>query len=193
MTTPRDLCPSSRNKLNSELTSLFIDENLKSQQQQSENTTAFLESQLAAARSQLEEQEAAVRAFKAKHFGDLPSQLESNVQILTGLQTQLDNNQRAIDGAKQQKLYLESLLQNYQSIQGELSTGDTSTTVPEVLDKELLGLRTQLADARSHYTEDFPDVVSLKQKIDATEKLKKAMDDEIVAASQQKAASGSKH
>ena len=110
--------------MNGELTSLFIDENLKSQQQQSENTTAFLESQLASARSQLEEQEAKVRAFKAKHFGDLPSQLESNIQILTGLQTQLDNNQRALDGAKQQKLYLESLLQQYQTVEGRGSVAE---------------------------------------------------------------------
>jgi len=168
-------------QVNSELTSLFIDENLRSQQQQSENTTAFLESQLATARSQLEEQEARVRAFKAKHFGDLPSQLETNVQILTGLQTQLDNNERALDGAKQQKLYLESQLQQYQTLQGGLGGGDTSTTSPEVLDKQLLDLRTRLADARSHYTEDFPDVVSLKQTIDETEKLKKQIEGEIAA------------
>ncbi len=168
-------------QVNSELTSLFIDENLKSQQQQSENTTAFLESQLSTARTQLEEQEAKVRAFKAKHFGDLPSQLETNVQILTGLQTQLDNNQRALDGAKQQKLYLESLLQQYQTLKGGPSSGDAGETSPEVLDKELLDLRSKLADARSRYTETFPDVVSLKQKIDETEKLKKEIEGEIAA------------
>jgi polysaccharide biosynthesis transport protein len=168
-------------QVNRELTSLFIDENLKSQQQQSENTTAFLESQLASAQSQLEEQEAKVRAFKAKHVGDLPSQLESNVQILAGLQTELDNNQRALDGAKQQKLYLESLFQQYQTMQGGLGDGDTSATSPEILDKELLDLRTRLADARSRYTEDFPDVVLLKQKIDETEQLKKQIEGEIAA------------
>ena len=168
-------------QVNSELTSLFIDENLKSQQQRSENTTAFLESQLASARSQLEEQEAKVRAFKARHLGDLPSQLESNVQILTGIQNQLDNKQRVLDSAKQQKLYLESLLQQYQAVHGSLGGGDTAATSPEVLDKELLDLRTRLADARSRYTEDFPDVVSLKHKIDETVKLKKKIEDDIAA------------
>ena len=168
-------------RVNSELTSLFIDENLKSQQQESENTTSFLENQLASARSQLEAQEATVRAFKARHLGDLPGQLESNVQILTGLQTQLDHNQRALDGAKQQRLYLESLLQQHQSVQGGLDSGDASATSPEVLDKELLDLRTRLAGARSRYTEDFPDVVSLKQKIGETVKLKKEVEDDIAA------------
>jgi uncharacterized protein involved in exopolysaccharide biosynthesis len=110
--------PELAQQVNSELTSLFIDENLKTQQQLSESTTAFLDTQLAQARAKLEEQEATVRAFKAKHMGDLPSQLESNVQILSGLQGQLETTERALDGAKQQKLYLESLQQQYQSAQG---------------------------------------------------------------------------
>jgi uncharacterized protein involved in exopolysaccharide biosynthesis len=101
------------------------------------------------------------------------------VQILTGLQTQLDNNQRALDGAKQQKLYLESLLQQYQALKVGGDSGDASATSPEVLDKELLDLRTRLADARSRYTDDFPDVVSLKQKIEETERLKKQIEGEI--------------
>jgi polysaccharide chain length determinant protein (PEP-CTERM system associated) len=173
-------------EVNSELTSLFIDENLKSQQQQSESTTAFLENQLSNARTELETQEAKVRAFKASHFGDLPSQLESNVQILTGLQTQLDNNQRALDGAKQQNLYLESLLQQYQTMHANLGSADSPTTSPQELDKELFDLRSQLADARSRYTESHPDIVSLKERIQQTEKLKKDAEAEI--ASQNKTA-----
>lgn len=169
-------------RVNSELTSLFIDENLKSQQQQSENTTAFLESQLSAARAQLQEQEEKVRTFKAKHFGDLPSQLETNVQILSGLQAQLNNNQRALDAAKQQKLYLESLLQQYGRAQGDLGSDGLSESSEQSLDKELLDLRTRLADARSRYTESYPDVVALKEKLAETEKLKTQIADEVIAS-----------
>lgn len=170
--------------VNSELTSLFIEENLKSQQQQSENTTAFLGQQLEAARSQLQEQEAKMTAFKAKHLGDLPSQLETNVQILSGLQNQLDDNQRALDGAKQHRLYLDSLFQQYQAL-NVVGTGADDTTSPEALKKELLDLRAKLADARSRYTEDFPDVVALKEKIEATEQLEQQLENEM-AASQKK-------
>jgi polysaccharide biosynthesis transport protein len=172
--------PGLAQRVNSELTSLFINENLKSQRQQSESTTAFLESQLANARSQLEQQEAKVRAFKGKHVGDLPSQLETNVQILSGLQTQLDNSQRALDSAKQQKLYLESLLQQYHPVFSEHGGGADPDSA-EALDKELLNLRARLAEAVSRYTEDFPDVVALKEKIDKTEKLKKQIESEIAA------------
>lgn len=168
--------PELAQQVNSELTSLFIGENLKSQQQQSESTTEFLRSQLANARIQLEEQEAKVRAFKVKHFGFLPGQMESNIQILIGLQTQLDNHQRALDAAKQQRLYLQSLLQMSQTIGNGQKSVDFSGISPEGLDIELQDLRTRLADARSRYTEAFPDVVSLKHKIEETEKLRNQME-----------------
>jgi polysaccharide chain length determinant protein (PEP-CTERM system associated) len=173
--------PQLAQQVNSELTSLFIEENLKSQQQLSESTTAFLGSQLEDARTKLEEQEAKVRAFKANHFGNLPSQLETNVQILSGLQAQLQSTQRALDGANQQKLYLESLQQEYQSIQTSLGNGNSTATSPETLDKELSDLRHQLQEARSRYTEDYPDVVQLKDKISQTEKMKQDIDAEIAA------------
>ena len=168
--------PQLAQQVNSELTSLFIDENLRSQQQLSESTTAFLQSQLADARAKLEEQEAKVRAFKASHFGNLPSQVETNVQILNGLQAQLQNIQRALDAANQQKLYLESLQQEYQAIQASLSKVDSTGTSPDTFDKDLSDLRHQLQEARLRYTEDYPDVVQLKDKISQMEKLKQKID-----------------
>jgi polysaccharide biosynthesis transport protein len=182
--------PEIAQQVNSELTSLFIDENLKAQQQLSESTTAFLDSQLADARGKLEEQEAKVRAFKATHFGNLPSQMQSNVQILTGLQTQLDATQRDLDGARQQRLYLDSLQKQYQSEETSQGGGDSAGTSPEALDKELTVLRLRLANALSQYTEDYPDVITLKDKIAKTEKLKKQIEDEI--ASNQKTAKDTK-
>ena len=173
--------PQLAQQVNSELTSLFIDENLKSQQQLSESTTAFLESQLATAQTKLEEQEAKVRAFKATHFGNLPSQVETNVQILTGLQSQLQNVQRSIDGAKQQKIYLESMQQQTQAVQASYGSGNSTVTTPDTLNKDLSDLRHQLQEARSRYTEDYPDVVQLKDKISKMEKLKQDMDSEIAA------------
>jgi succinoglycan biosynthesis transport protein ExoP len=176
--------PQLAQQVNSELTSLFIEENVKLQQQLSQSTTTFLQSQLAEARTKLEEQEAKVRAFKAQHFGDLPSQAESNVQILSGLQNQLQSTQRALDGARQQKLYLESLQQQYQTAQANIGIDDSSTPSPQALAKELVDLRRQLADARSRLTEEHPDVIALKDKIAKTEKLKKDLETEIASRSQ---------
>jgi polysaccharide biosynthesis transport protein len=163
--------PELAQQVNSELTSLFINESLKSQQQLSQSTTSFLVNQLAEASTKLEEQEAKMRAFKAQHLGDLPSQQQSNVEILSGLQSQLQNTQRALDGAKQQQLYLESQLQQYQLSQATFGGGDPGGTSLESLQKELSDLRNRLADERSRHTEDHPDIVRIKSAIAEAEKL----------------------
>jgi succinoglycan biosynthesis transport protein ExoP len=177
--------PEVAQQVNTELTSLFVKENVEAQQQLSEDTTSFLENQLANARIKMEAQEAKVAAFKAKHLGELPSQLESNVQILAGIQAQLQSTEQALDAARQQKLYMESLLQQYQSRvsldngssgSGGVVEGSTTTTGTS-LDKELLTLRLRLQDLQSRYTDSHPDVVALKDKIAKTEKLKKPVEE----------------
>ncbi len=175
--------PELAQQVNSELTRLFIDENEKAQQELSENTTAFLERQLADARANMEAQEAKVAAFKAKHLGELPTQLESNVQILSGLQNQLQNAQRTLDAAKQQKLYLESLLQQYQAAQGSLAPvgGESILTPLQAMDKELRDMRLRLRDLQSRYTEQHPDIIALKDEIAKTEKLEKQAESDVAS------------
>ncbi len=175
--------PELAQEVNNELTTLFINENVKAQAQLSENTTAFLESELADAQANMAEQEAKVAAFKAKHLGDLPSQLESNVEILSGIQGQLQNTERALDAAKQQKLYLESLQQQYATVEAGLGggNGESAVTPIQTLDTELLTLRANLQDLQSRYTDAHPDIVALKQKIAETEKLKQQAQNEMAA------------
>jgi succinoglycan biosynthesis transport protein ExoP len=184
--------PALSQQVNGELTSLFIQENLKLQQQLSESTTAFLQSQLAEARKKLEEQEAKVRTFKAEHFGDLPSQAETNVQILSGLQNQLLSTQRSLDGAKQQKLYLESLQQQYQSAQANIGGAETQPGGSgQTLATELAELRRRLSEARSHLTEEHPDVISLKDRIAKVEKLQSDMEKEKISRPEASRSTGS--
>jgi polysaccharide biosynthesis transport protein len=175
--------PELAREVNSELTTLFIDENLKAQTQLSENTTAFLEKELEDARANMAEQEAKVAAFKTRHLGELPSQLESNVQILAGLQSQLQNTQRTIDAAKQQELYLESLLQQYRSVQASLGVGDGDSegTAPQTSGKDLLDMKLRLQDLQSRYTDQHPDIVLLKDKIAKAEERKKLAENGTVA------------
>jgi polysaccharide biosynthesis transport protein len=172
--------PELAQQVNSELTSLFINENVKAQRQLSEDTTAFLENELADARAKMEEQEAEVSVFKANHAGNLPGQLQSNVQILAGLQAQLASTQHALDTSKQQKIYLESLLQQYQSAQASLG-GDSTVISTQALDKELQDLRLRIQGLRTRYTEGHPDIVALKDKIARTETLRKQSEAEIAS------------
>jgi polysaccharide biosynthesis transport protein len=184
--------PSLAQQVNNQLTTLFIDENVKTEQQFSESTTSFLASQLVDARNRLEEQEAKMMAFQAAHQGELPGQLQSNAEMLTSLQGELENIQRSLDSANQQKLYLESQLQQFQSAKSFMGSGDAASSSPDSLDEELSSLRRRLADERSRHTDNYPEIISIKSKIVETEKLKKEVEAEIAArASAAKAAPSS--
>ncbi|MGC2371956.1 MAG: hypothetical protein WA474_23000 [Candidatus Sulfotelmatobacter sp.] len=157
-------------QVTSELTNLFINENLEVRQQQSEDTTKFLESQLESARQTLSDQEEKIREFKGQHVGELPAQVGSNLQILAGLQSQLQTEEDALNTAKQQRVYLETLVNQYRSLQGtpKSAGGGPAVGLPAI-DEELEKLRAQLADLSSHYTDRHPDVRKLKEQIAETE------------------------
>ena len=173
-------------KVTSELTNLFISENLEVRQQQSEDTTKFLENQLETARQTLSAQEEIIRKFKAEHAGALPGQLASNLQILTGLQSQLQNAEDALNTARQQRVYLQTLVEQYRTIQGP-TKGDGSGMGLAGIDQELDKLKAQLADLSSHYTDKHPDVRKLKEQIAKAQKTR----DQLLAAAKNKPAGDS--
>lgn len=163
-------------QVTNELSSLFIAENLRSRQQLSEDTTQFLENELEVARKNLADQEDRLREFKSKYLGELPEQLQTNIQILSGLQARLQAATEALDQANQQKLYLESLLNQYKTFRTQFATKpNDSIASPATLDEELNRLRTQLADLSVRDTPRHPDVLRLKHQIAVTEKLKEEL------------------
>ncbi|MFZ0761612.1 MAG: Wzz/FepE/Etk N-terminal domain-containing protein [Candidatus Sulfotelmatobacter sp.] len=161
-------------RVTSELTNLFINENLEVRQQQSEDTTKFLENQMESARSSLADQEEKIRQFKSQHVGEMPAQLASNLQILSGLQSQMQNEEDALNTARQQHVYLQTLADQYRALQrtsAKSSDGTTMVGLP-ALDQELDKLRAQLADLRSRYTDRYPDVRKVREQIAETEQMR---------------------
>jgi polysaccharide biosynthesis transport protein len=149
----------------SELTNLFINENLEVRQQQSEDTTKFLETQLQAARESLADQEEKIRVFKAQHVGEMPGQLQSNLQILSGLQSQFQSEEDALNAAKQQHVYLQTLADQYRTLQAPAKSDNGTAVGLPALDQELEKLQAQLADLSSRYTDRHPDVRKVKEQI----------------------------
>src|SRR5580698_2271230 len=166
-----------------ELTNLFISENLELRQQKSEDTTKFLEQQLESARQNLAEQEEKVRVYKDQHLGELPSQLTSNVQILSGLQSQLQNEQDGLNADRQQNAYLQSMLAESRTLQATTKGGDGAPVGIPALDQQLDKLKAQLADLLSHYTDRHPDVRKVKDEVARVEKMRdQALVDQKTAA-----------
>jgi succinoglycan biosynthesis transport protein ExoP len=162
-------------QVTSELTDLFINENLRVRQQQSEDTTKFIGGQLENARASLAEQEAKVREFKGEHEGELPSQEASNLQILSGLQAQLQNEQDSLNTAKQQRVYLQTLIEQYRALHATSRAADGTPTGLAGIDQELDRLKSKLADLSTRYTDHYPEVESLKDEIAKTERKRSAL------------------
>jgi polysaccharide chain length determinant protein (PEP-CTERM system associated) len=161
----------------SELTNLFISENLEVRQQLSEDTTQFLQNQMEDARKSLADQEEKIRQFKAEHVNDLPDQVQSNLAVLSGLQAQMTNEEDSLNRAKQQSVYLQSLISQYRSMQSTHTTtadGGTQMGLPAI-DQQLDKLKAQLTDLESRYTDKHPDVRKLKDQIAQTEQLRAKM------------------
>ncbi len=164
--------PQVAQQVTSELTNLFINENLEMQTQQSVDTTKFFESQLEEARKNLAEQEEKIREFKDQHTSDLPSQLQSNLAILNGLQNQLQTEEDNLDRARQQTVYYQSLIGQYRALQKSTKSPNGAPVGLPAIDQELDKLRAQLADLSAHYTQQHPDVRKVKEQIAQTEKMR---------------------
>lgn len=96
----------------SRLTQLFIDENVRTRQNQAVTTSNFLKEQLDAARRKLAEQEQRLRAFKARFPTELPEQQGGNVMALTDLRIHLQSVKSNLSRAQEQRAALESSLSN---------------------------------------------------------------------------------
>src|ERR1700676_392666 len=164
--------PQVAQQVTGELTNLFISENLELRQQKSEDTTKFLEQQLETARQALAEQEEKVRLYKDQHLGELPTQLASNLQILTGLQSQLQNEEDGLNADRQQNAYLQSMLEQSRASQRTSRSGNGTPVGIPALEEELDKLRAQLTDLTSRYTDRHPDVLKLQEQIAKTEKIR---------------------
>jgi polysaccharide chain length determinant protein (PEP-CTERM system associated) len=151
-----------------EITSLFVSQNLHSREQSAQDTTDFLKEQLDAAKRSLDTQDAKLAAFQQQHFGKLPGEEASNVNMLTSLNMQLDAATQSLAGMEQDKSYSEMLLAQQGGGVGMPATQNVKSQQTRAI--ELRDLKAQEVDLKARYTDDYPDVVALRHKIEALQK-----------------------
>ena len=157
-----------------EIQSLFVSENLSDRAASAAGTTEFLAAQLADAKSKLDEQDARLEKFQETYIGKLPGAESTNINMLTTLNTQLDAATQSINRMEQNRAYAESMM----TIQQQNLASPTSEhggMGQSALQTELQSLLSQESDLTSRYTDDYPDVVSVRRKIaEVRQKIKDA-------------------
>ncbi len=160
--------PAASQQVNSSMVSYFIDENVKASQEQSESTTQFLDTQLKNAQESLAQQENKLGEFEKQHAGELPEQVQANVQMLNGAQQQLQALIEARNRAVQQQAYLTSLAAQYEAA----GVDNVQSGAPQSIDQQIEGAKTALADLEARYTPEYPDVKRMKDTIAKLQALK---------------------
>ena len=152
-----------------EIVSMFVTENIRQRETSAQGTVSFLQGQLDEAKRKLDEQDARLAAFKRQRMGMLPDEVQTNLNLLTTLNTQLESINQSLNRAQQDKVYSESVLaqqlQAWHATQGPAS-GDTTNLTPDDLEKHLADLQKQLVSLRAKYTDAHPDVVALQAEIE---------------------------
>jgi polysaccharide chain length determinant protein (PEP-CTERM system associated) len=145
-----------------EVTSMFLNETSRVISTVGTETASFLAQQLAETKQSLDQQDAALADFKKKHLGYLPQEETANLQLLTGLNTQLDATTQAINRIQQDKAVSQTMLDQQESNWKQLQSGNAS---PDTLEAQLAMLQEQLAGMLIKYTPDHPDVIKIKAQI----------------------------
>jgi len=144
-----------------ELTTLLVNENLKSVQAAAKGTSDVLNKGIEDAKRTLDDLDSKLAAFKKQYLGQLPGDDENNLKILMGLNSQLEANTQTLNRAQQDKAYTESMLA--QQLAAWKST--QSSTNPQTLEKQLSDLQSQLLGLQARYTAEHPDVIKTKADI----------------------------
>jgi uncharacterized protein involved in exopolysaccharide biosynthesis len=177
-----DSNPARAQKICNAMTSLIVDENLRSRASVAQGTTEFLSRQVDDAKRALDEQDSKLATFKKQYMGQLPTDIDNNMRMLMALNTQLDASTQTLSRAQQDKAYTESML----SQQISAWKSSLSSTNPQTLETQLTQLQGQLLQLQARYTADYPDVIKTKADIAEVEKKLK----EVNAASAASAPDG---
>jgi succinoglycan biosynthesis transport protein ExoP len=141
-----------------QLASSFIDWNLKARQQQALGTTEFLSNELQQAKRSLEEQEAQLEAFRVRHAGGTPQELNGNLQALSRLQSEIQSNADAISRLDQERILMI-----------QVKPAELRDTIPLTERDRLLQEKRRLENERwslkRQFTETYPDVIVVTEQL----------------------------
>lgn len=159
--------PELTQKVANELTSLFLGENLKSRERQAQEATSFLQQEAENLARHISEIDEKIAAFKHRANGALPELMALNQQLMNQAERELMDVDQQVRNLEERKTYLE----------GELATIKPNTPILSVTGERILdsverlrALRAEYVGATANHSSDHPDIIKMKQEIEALEK-----------------------
>lgn len=154
-------------KVANELTTLYLNENLKSRTERAEETYSFLTEETNRLNAEIAELEAKLAQFKQRNVDRLPELAGFNHQLVERTERELLDTQAQIRALEERKFYLDGQI-------GQLSPTSPmyAPTGERILDPvtRLKMLKTELAATTAKYSARHPDVIRLQEEIEGLEK-----------------------
>lgn len=159
--------PELAQKVANELTTLYLNENLKNRTQMAAETSDFLSEEAARLSAQIEDLEAKLASFKERNAGRLPELTDMNLQMMDRTDRDLLSIEQQMRALEDNRTYLEASLA--QQKPERALYGEDGQRIVGPADR-LKMLRTRYVGLSSTYGDNHPDVVRVRKEIEALEK-----------------------
>ena len=154
-------------KVTNELTTLYLNENLRSRDEKTSEAYGFLTDETTKLSEHIAGLETELAKFKEKNVNTLPELAPLNYQLMDRTEIDLRDTKNQIRSLDERKFYLEGQL-----AQMHPNSPMFSASGERILDpiSRLKVLKTELAGAAAQYSPDHPDVLRLRREIGGLEK-----------------------
>jgi len=156
--------PARAQRVANALTTLYLDENLRSRTQLTVETSAFLAEETRKAGAALRELEERIAQFKQRHADSLPELSQLNLQLMDRTERELADLEQRRNALEERRIYLESEQAQREALPGERARASADALDPR---DRLRALQTQYLSLSSAYSESHPDVVRVRKEMRA--------------------------
>jgi polysaccharide chain length determinant protein (PEP-CTERM system associated) len=147
------------------LATMFVQENLEGRELLADSTSQFLRSQLEEARRRLVEHEAKLEEFRRQNAGRLPSQLQSNLQMVQTTQQQLQANADAANRERDRLLVLETSIAEAATAASEAGPAAFGDGATGTAAQQLESARAALRSMELRLKPEHPDIIRAKRTV----------------------------
>lgn len=138
----------------STITSFYLKEDIQDREQQASETVIFLNTEIERVKKSMDEKEAMLSEFKQLNIQSLPEVFQLNMQTLNSAENAMEREQERLQGLKERVDYLQS----------QLATIKSNVEIEEEV--RLKQLEMQLANLKSQFSDQYPDVINTKKEIE---------------------------
>jgi succinoglycan biosynthesis transport protein ExoP len=152
------------------LAAFYVAQNDRMRSEEATRTAEFLNGRLIEAKAQVDHHEDNVRAFTARHVGELPQQTGVNLATLTRLNDQLRlNGEQQLNVMEQRQRLLEGVTLETEALH-LTTTAPLVTSDPVEMVRRIDRMKDELLQLETRSTAKHPDVIRLKEQIASLER-----------------------